>query len=173
MVFWITGLSGAGKSSIARDLVAALRAQGRTVVLLDGDEIRAAIDDPSIGHDRESRLKQARRIARLAKLIENNGPVVVVATISFFHEIHEWNRKNFKNYFEIYVKVDLSVLQERNARGLYEKARQGTEKNIVGLDLLAEEPLHPHLILENNESKNDLTPFVSDILEKSYGKSMF
>jgi adenylyl-sulfate kinase len=149
-VIWITGLSGAGKSTIARATVKQLRMQSDQPVLIDGDEIRDAIRDPHTGHDPSSRLVNAYRVSRLARLLANQGHIVIVATMSIYHEIHSWNRRNCPNYFEVWVEVDLDALQSRDARGLYSRAQSGETKNVAGLDLDYERPLHPDLILTNN-----------------------
>ena len=103
-VIWITGLSGAGKSTVARATAEQLRKIGPTPVLIDGDEIRAAIRDPHTGHDPSSRLDNAYRISRLAKLFADQGHMVIVATMSIYHEIHDWNRANLLGYFEVWVE---------------------------------------------------------------------
>lgn len=148
-VVWITGLSGAGKSTIARQLVSELRVGGGSPVLLDGDEVRDAISDPTVGHDRTSRLANAYRICRLARLISTQGFTVVVATMSLFKEVHDWNRRNLPNYFEVFVEVSLETLRQRDARGLYSRAAQGKATNVVGLDLEFDRPTTPHLTLRN------------------------
>ena len=149
-VIWITGLSGAGKSTIARAAVKQLRAQGEQPVLIDGDEIRDAIRDPHTGHDPASRLVNAYRICRLARLLADQEHTVIVATMSIYHEIHSWNRHNYPNYFEVWVEVSLDALQSRDARGLYSRAKNGEKSNVPGLDLDYELPLNPDLILTNN-----------------------
>ena len=149
-VIWITGLSGAGKSTVARATVKQLHAQGEQPVLIDGDEIRNAIRDPHTGHDPASRLTNAYRISRLAKLFAEQGHTVIVATMSIYHEIHSWNRRNNPNYFEVWVEVSLDALKTRDARSLYSRANNGNASNIPGLDLDYEQPLRPDLILKNN-----------------------
>ncbi len=149
-VIWITGLSGAGKSTIARATVKQLRTQGEQPILIDGDEIRDAIRDPHTGHDPTSRLANAYRICLFAGLLSKQKQTVVVATMSIFHEIHTWNRDQLPNYFEVWVEVDLDALQSRDARGLYSRAKNGETSNIPGLDIDYERPLHPDLILTNN-----------------------
>lgn len=154
-VIWITGLSGAGKSTIARATVKQLRTQGEQPALIDGDEIRDAIRDPHISHDPASRLANAYRICRLARLLADQKHTVIVATMSIYHEIHSWNRRNYPNYFEVWVEVDLKALQCRDARGLYSRANNGKTSNVPGLDLGYERPLHPDLILTNNPPFRD------------------
>ena len=166
-VIWITGLSGAGKSTIARATVKQLRTQGEQSVLIDGDEIRDAIRDPHTGHDPTSRLANAYRICRLAQLLAKQGQTVIVATMSIFHEIHAWNRDQLPNYFEVWVEVDLDALRTRDARGLYSRAQSGEAKNVAGLDLGYERPLHPDLILTNNPPLRKPEELASELLKQS------
>lgn len=111
--YWITGLSGAGKSTLARMLVEHLRNCGRTVVFLDGDDMRAVMGRTN-AHTRDERLDLALSYGRLGKLIASQGIDVVIATISLFHEVHEWNRKNLPGYVEIYLDVPLEELKRRD-----------------------------------------------------------
>ena len=164
-VIWITGLSGAGKSTIARATVKQMRAQSEQPVLIDGDEIRDAIRDPNTGHDPASRLANAYRICRLARLLADQGHTVIVATMSIYHEIHSWNRLNYPNYFEVWVEVDLKALQSRDARGLYSRAKNGEISNVPGLDLDYEHPLHPDLILTNNLPLREPEELASEIIQ--------
>lgn len=166
MVIWITGLSGAGKSSIAREVVRLLKEKGHPVILLDGDAVRSVVDDPHVRYDRQSRLVNAKRISRLAKLVADQDIVVVVATISLYEQIHNWNRQHLANYFEVYVKADLNVLIKRDARGLYSKAAAGVVENVVGFDLLEyDEPKAPDLVLKNNEPVDSFEDLAAKVLE--------
>lgn len=156
MIIWITGLSGAGKSTIAKRVVELLKTQACHPVLLDGDEVRWIIQDPAIGYDRESRLVNAHRISRMAKTLETQGFCVVVATMSLFHEIHDWNRKEFKEYLEVWVQTRQSILQIRDSKQLYSRHAVGQEKGLCGFDQDVEFPTQPDLILENNgENKTE------------------
>ena len=158
-VIWITGLSAVGKSTVAEEALRLIRAAGRTAVLLDGDKVRAALHDSATGHDREGRLRNAYRISGLAKMLAEQGLVVVVATMSLFHEIHAWNRANLPGYLEILLKAHLQVLMARDPKGLYRKAAAGEVVNVGGFDLAVEEPLAPDLVLENgggHEAISDL-----------------
>jgi len=170
MIIWITGFSGAGKTTIAQALVSQLKETSPAVVLLDGDAIRAAIGDEQTGHDRASRLINAYRICRLAQLMESQGLTVVVATMSLFHEIHAWNRQHFDDYVEVLVEVDFDILQTRNARGLYGRVSSGDESNVVGIDISPELPTTPHLTLNNNfqdQSAHDLAQDIFNYLVQS------
>ena len=170
LIVWITGLSGAGKSSVARELAGQLRDLGRPVVVLDGDEVRAAIADPNVNHDRISRIANAMRLCRLAKLLADQGVYVVTATMSLFKEIHDWNRSNFDRYFEAYLKVDLEILKRRDARQLYSQAQAGKVKNVVGVDLEFDEPQNPDLVLDNTAELHTLSALAAQILEQLKAK---
>ena len=149
-VIWLTGLSGAGKSTIASAMAGIFRAMALHVLILDGDEIRDAIRDLNCGHDLQSRLDNAYRISRLAKLAADQDHVVIVATMSMFHEIHDWNRQNLPGYFEVYLHVEPKILRMRDPKGLYKKIDDGLEKNMPGVDITPELPKNPDLFLDNN-----------------------
>lgn len=158
---WITGLSGAGKTTLARELVAGLRAAGRAVVLLDGDELREVLGSASSNasqHDRDARLALAMQYSRLCKLIASQGVTVVIATISLFHEVHEWNRRNLPRYFEVYLKVPQDELRRRDPKRIYQRFDAGELTNVAGLDLAIDEPASPDLTLSFDPTRS-----VSDI----------
>ena len=164
-VIWITGLSGAGKSTIARNLIALLEQDGERAILLDGDDVRAAVNDPHIGHDRASRLTNAMRICRFAKLLADGGFTVVVPTMSLFKEVHAWNRAHLPNYFEVFVKVNLETLRARDARGLYSRAERGEAEHVVGVHIKCDEPQSPDLVLINEDSDSTLSALSRKIVD--------
>lgn len=151
-VIWITGLSGAGKSTLANELAARLRARGRPVILLDGDELRevfgpATEADP---HSREGRLALARQYAKLCRLLAGQGFTVIVATISLFREIHHWNRDNIKDYMQVYLRVPVDELLRRDPKGIYRSFFEGTLKNVAGLDMPVDEPEHAEFVFNHH-----------------------
>ena len=148
-VFWITGLSGAGKSTVGEGLWRRLRAAGSPAVLLDGDKLREAIAE-DLGRLREDRRRSAMRNARLCRLLSDQGVDVVCATISLFHEVHDWNREHIPNYLEIYLRVPLEEIERRDPKGIYAGARDGKGASIVGIDVAADEPRAPHLLIDNH-----------------------
>jgi glutamine kinase len=147
-VFWITGLSGAGKTTVGRKLSSRLRATGRPVVFMDGDALRAVIAE-DLGHSAENRRRSAMRNARLCRLLAAQGVDVVCATISMFHDVQRWNRENIPGYREIYLRVPIDELQRRDSTGIYAAAERGDVRDVVGLDVPAEAPKTPDLVLDN------------------------
>ena len=142
-VFWITGLSGAGKTTIGYLLYTKLKAQKNPIVFLDGDELRKVFGN-DLGYSKEDRLKSAFRNSRLCKLLSDQEIDVIFCTISMFDAIREWNRENIKNYFEIYLDVSLETLKDR--KNIYRE----NNNDIVGINVLAEIPKNPDIVLDNN-----------------------
>jgi cytidine diphosphoramidate kinase len=149
-VIWITGLAQAGKTTTARTLAAALKTRGRRPVLLDGDAMRVVLDD--FGYAADARRRLAFTYARLAREISTQGFLVVVATISLFHDVHEWNRRNIENYFEVFLEAPLEWLSARNGAGVY---AQSEGQPLVGVDVEPEWPVAPDLRICANDG---LTP---------------
>lgn len=143
-VYFFTGLSGAGKSTIGGLFFQRLRAQKPNVFLLDGDRYRREVCE-DLGYTEEDRLKAARRGFRLSRWLADQGIDVVNCGIAMYEEIRKWNRENIDSYREIYIKVSRETLLRRNQHGLY---RGG--KNVVGVDLPFEEPQRSDVVVENN-----------------------
>ena len=156
-VIWITGLSGAGKSTVAQQVVQRLRAQGRSAILLDGDELRevfGATSHNEKNHGREGRINLALQYSRLCGVLASQGFTVVIATISLFWEVHDWNRQNLPGYFEVYLKVPLEELRRRDPKGIYRKHQAGELKHVAGLDLDVDEPSKPDYKVEFTSNQN-------------------
>lgn len=152
-VYWITGLAGAGKTTLARRLFQTLRERGTSPILLDGDILRDVYGD-SPGHHLEGRRRTAWRHAHMCQMISRQGVDVVIATISMFHEIHAWNRKHMPGYREVYLEVPMTVLHARDQKQLYSGALAGEIENVLGIDLEPEYPLAPHVRLVNDGTRN-------------------
>jgi len=143
-VIWITGLSGAGKSTLANEIVHKLRARGFPTVMLDGDVLRDVFGvDPgnSENHVRDRRLSLAKQYAHLCQVVASQGLTVVIATISLFREIHDWNRVNLPGYYEVYLNVPLDELKRRDSKGIYSRFDAGILKCVAGLDIPVDEPI--------------------------------
>ena len=147
-VIWITGLSGAGKSTISDELCVLLRASGHIVIRLDGDQLRSLLDKDKLitkHHNKQARLDLALKYAMFCKTIAQPGVTVIISTISLFHKVHKWNRENLPNYYEIYLDVPLELLKKRDPKGIYNKFDKGEILQVAGLDLPVEEPVNPNL----------------------------
>ncbi|MBI5240193.1 MAG: adenylyl-sulfate kinase [Elusimicrobia bacterium] len=145
-VVWITGLSGAGKSTVAALVHARLKRARPGTVLLDGDAVRQVCGN-DLGYDRPHRLENAHRISRLCRLLSSQGIDVVCATMSLFKECHAWNRRNLPRYLEVYLRVPLAELKRRDPKGLYRRAADPGP--VVGVHMGFDEPAAPDLVVDN------------------------
>lgn len=144
-VIWVTGLSGAGKTTIATELVQLIKQLNFPVVLLDGDLMREAMSDPYYGYDTNSRIQGAYRYSRFAKMFSDQGLIVVVSTISMYHEVRAFNRKNLPLYYEVFINADEATRKQRDPKKLYQ-----TNQSMVGDHKDLELPIHPNLTIDNH-----------------------
>lgn len=151
-VYWITGLSGAGKTTIGKILYAKIKEKYSNTVFLDGDTMRKVFGG-DLGYTREERIKCAMRYSRLCAMLEEQGIYVICCTISMFDCVRDWNRENIKNYREVYVKVSMETLLQRDQKGLYSGTTTEKDKEVAGVHVEIEEPKHPDLVLENDGEK--------------------
>ncbi|MCR9072757.1 MAG: adenylyl-sulfate kinase [Alphaproteobacteria bacterium] len=150
-VIWITGLSGAGKTSVAHELALRIRARREACVVLDGDRLRAALGASGTTadlHSREARVALSFQYARLCSLLAEQGLTVIIATISMFKEIYAWNRVSLPGYVEIFLRVPIEVLRRRDPKGIYERYDRGEITQVAGLDLVVDQPLAPDLLFD-------------------------
>lgn len=166
MVYWITGLAGAGKTTIALALFRELLDRNIKAVFLDGDAIRDIMGN-DLNHNTEDRIKNAYRISRMCRFLSEQGVNVVCSTMSLYHEVQNWNRSNLDRYFQVYVKVPMEILIKRDKKNLYSRALRGEETNVVGIDLSFEEPLGNDLVYENNMVTEDFREVIERIIEQS------
>ena len=145
-VYWLTGLSDSGKSTMCKKLVEYLRNRGKSVILLDGDEIRAVVGAVK-AYTRDERMALALRYSRLCKLLSDQGFDVAIATISLFEEVHSWNRENLPGYCEIFLDVPLEELRRRDTKGIYERYDRKEINNVAGIDLQVDLPKNPDIVL--------------------------
>lgn len=139
--FWVTGLSGAGKTTVCNALSKKFEENNIKVILLDGDVMRHILQ--SNGNSRSERIRRGYTYSHLCKLLSEQRFIVIIGVIGLFHELHEWNKKNIKNYIEVFLDVPMVELEKRNSKGIYKKAREGNLRNIAGVDLKVEFPLKP------------------------------
>ena len=146
-VFWITGLAGSGKSTIAEFFFKKLKEDNINVILLDGDKIREIFGIKTVTV--KGRRKQAKKYRELCKLFSDQGLTVIASFVALYHQTHTWNRKNIDKYFEIFIDVPLKVLQERDKKKLYSGIKNKKLSDVVGVDQKAEFPKKPDLIIKN------------------------
>jgi bifunctional enzyme CysN/CysC len=145
-VLWFTGLSGAGKSTIANLVEKKLQAMGRHTYILDGDNVRHGLNR-DLGFTDADRVENIRRVGEVAKLMADAGLIVLVSFISPFRSERRMARDLMPEgeFLEVYVDTPLAVAEERDVKGLYKKARAGELKNFTGIDSPYEPPEHPEI----------------------------
>jgi adenylylsulfate kinase len=156
---WLTGLSGAGKSTISKALEQELRSKECKVEVLDGDVIRENLTK-GLGFSKEDRDENIRRIGFVAHLLTRNGVVVLVSAISPYNAIRDEVHQRIGDFIEVYVNAPLAVCEQRDVKGLYKKARSGEIKNFTGIDDPYEAPCNPEV-----ECRTDL-----ETIEESVSK---
>lgn len=151
-VLWFTGLSGAGKSSAANAIEKKLLAMGRHTYILDGDNVRHGLNK-DLGFTDANRVENIRRVAEVAKLFVDAGMVVLVSFISPFRDERRMARDMLdeNEFIEVFMDTPLEVCEERDPKGLYEKARAGEIKNFTGIDSDYEPPENPEIVLKSAE----------------------
>jgi bifunctional enzyme CysN/CysC len=168
VLLWFTGLSGAGKSTIANNLEQKLHALGRRTFVLDGDNVRHGLNR-DLGFTEADRVENIRRVAEVAKLFIEAGLITMVAFISPFRAEREIARELVgpDEFIEIFVDTPLEICEQRDPKGLYRKARRGELCNFTGLDSPYERPETPELILDAlNENAEDLADHVITFLQR-------
>ncbi|WP_246608714.1 adenylyl-sulfate kinase [Paenibacillus agaridevorans] len=159
---WLTGLSGAGKSTIAAGVVGQLRERGLRAEWLDGDELRRVFGQ-SLGFSREDRFQNISRAVYIAGLLNRHGVNVVVSMITPYAEMRDYARSELPRFAEIYVDCPLAVCEARDVKGLYGKARRGEIQAFTGISDPYEAPAQPDLVLRTAE--NDVDDCVRLVLE--------
>ena len=153
-VVWFTGLSGAGKTTLALATRARLAAMGRRVEVLDGEaaRIRLASD---LGYSREDREEAIRRIAFVANLLARHDVIALVAALAPYRSLRAAVRRDAVRYFEVYVNAPLEVCEERDPKGLYRLARAREIQHFIGIDEEHEPPASPDLECRTAEESVD------------------
>jgi adenylylsulfate kinase len=146
-VIWLTGLSGSGKSTIARRLYEELKARGLKVESFDGDEVRRNLSK-GLGFSKEDRDTHNKRIIYVAKLLTRNGVNAVISLISPYRSTRAFARENLPNFMEVYLKCSIKECIKRDPKGLYKKALAGEITDMTGIQDPYEEPLEPELVLD-------------------------
>jgi len=145
-VYWFTGLSGSGKSTISENFFEALKKKGLRVEHLDGDSIRDIF--PKTGFSKEERNRHIKRVGFLASKLEKNGVIVIASFISPYQETRDFVRNLCSNFVEVYVSTPIDVCEKRDVKGLYAKARKGEITQFTGIDDPYEIPKKPEINID-------------------------
>jgi len=148
ILFWVTGLSGSGKTRISKKISSQIRKNYGKTLVLSGDEIRNIFNMK--GYSNEERLITALKYCKLAKKITSQNINVILAVIGMRDYLRDWNKKNQKNYVEIYIKTDLKKIIKEKKKKIY----HNNTSQIVGISNISEIPKNPHIILNNSFKKS-------------------
>jgi len=149
-VLWFTGLSGAGKTTIAKALLPKLLERGIRIERLDGDVVRQSLTK-DLGFSKEDRDLNIERVTFVAKVLSRNNVGVLASFISPYEETRDYVRSEVTNFIEVFVDAPLAVCEERDVKGMYAKARAGEIKNFTGIDDPYEAPAEPDLRVPTHE----------------------
>jgi len=158
ILFWITGLSGSGKTTIAKKIYSRIRKDYGSTIIISGDEIRKIFSLK--GYTYNDRLKIVKKYCLLAKHVTQNKVNIIISVIGMIDTLRAWNRKNINNYIEIYIDSSIRYLKGRNKKKLYTNPKE----SVVGLNVKPEFPKKPDIKINNNFKRN--TKDLSNILYK-------
>jgi len=148
VVFWITGLSGSGKTTLAKKIYNYVKKKFGPTIVLSGDDLRNIF--LLKGYSKKDRLKISMKYSKFCKIITKQNINIIFATIGMFDELREINKKQFKNYCEIYIKSNIKKIEKFEKKKIYKT----NTRDIWGKDLRPELPKNPHIIIKNNFKKN-------------------
>ena len=168
-VIWITGLSGAGKTTLAKKLGNNLKKNGVPNILIDGDVMRniLSVNKNNENYSNESRKEMAFKYSQISSELANQGFCVITSVVGMFEDIYLWNRKNLPGYFEVFLDIPLKILKKRDNKGIYKKFEMGKIQNVAGLDLEVQKPAKPNLHIKEN-SEVDITMINSFVIETMF-----
>ncbi|MGN0484333.1 MAG: adenylyl-sulfate kinase [Lachnospiraceae bacterium] len=167
---WMTGLSGSGKSTVANELEKRLVSMGKHTMLLDGDNVRLGLNS-NLGFSPEDRIENIRRVAEVAKLLNDAGIIVITAFISPFHADRKRAAEIIGDGFtEIFIDTPLSVCEERDVKGLYKRARNGEVKDFTGISSPFEKPKNAALTIrtDNTELSENVDKIIACLWPQLY-----
>lgn len=165
-VIWMTGLSGAGKTTIALELLRQLDGRNLKLERLDGDIVRQSLT-ADLGFSAEDRRKNIERVTFVAKLLSRNGIGCICSFISPYQAVRDYARQNTTNFLEVFVDAPLELVIERDVKGLYKKALAGEIPNFTGISDPFEAPQNPDIHLHTGrETVEESARIIIDELER-------
>src|SRR3979490_1538873 len=153
---WFTGMSGAGKSTLTEALSPRLKAMGKRVEVLDGDEVRTNLSK-GLGFSKEDRDTNIRRIGYAARLVARSGGVALTPSISPYQEVRDEVRGQTPGFFEVYVRCSIEELTRRDVKGLYAKALRGEIQNFTGVNDPYEAPPAPEITVDSEKETGEVS----------------
>ena len=148
ILFWITGLSGSGKTGIAENIKNNISNKYGPTVIVSGDDLRKIFNYKKFS--RKDRLAYALSYSKFCKRITDNKINIILSTVSLFHKVRKWNRSNIHNYIEIYIQSNIHKIFKQKKKFFY----RGNYKNIVGRNIKPEFPQSPHITIKNDFNKS-------------------
>lgn len=166
---WLTGLPSSGKSTLAHGLSRELKARNLPFEILDGDVVRTHLSK-GLSFSREDRDLNVKRIGFVSHLLTKHGVFVIVAAVSPYREARDWCRRQIGNFVEVFVETPVAVCEQRDVKGLYQKARAGEIQGFTGVDDAYEAPLHPEVTVQTASESADqsVAKMVSRLKELGY-----
>jgi len=169
VTLWFTGLSGAGKTTIAQEVARQLRERGRNVEILDGDIVRTNLSK-GLGFSKEDRDTNVKRIGFVANLLSRNGVIAITAAISPYRAVRDEIRDMTENFVEVFTDAPLEVCESRDVKGLYAKARAGEIKGFTGIDDPYEAPLNAEIVCATDEEslEESVAKVIGELEKRGY-----
>ena len=166
-LFWITGFSGSGKSSLGKIFKKEVEKDFGKTIIIHGDDLRNILKLNK--YDKKSRLENGKKYCKLLKLITDQNVNVIITVVGMFHSLRNWNRNNINNYVEIYIKSKIKMIKDKTSKKTYIKFN----KDIVGQDIKPELPKNPDIIITNDFkiTSKDLSKILLKKFKKKYEKN--
>ena len=149
MVIWISGMPGTGKSTLAKYYFNRQKKKLKNLILIDGDAFRKAMNH-DLGYTLNDRKKNALRLIKISKYFSDQKVNVIISANLVFQNYRNWCKKNIPSFLEVYIETKKDLLKKRNKQKIFYKSK----KNVLGRDIKVKKPHKPHLIINNNYSKN-------------------
>lgn len=170
-VIWFTGLSGSGKSSLAKELDQVLCSWNKHTYVLDGDNVRNGLNS-DLGFSSVDRAENIRRLGEVSRLFVDAGIIIIVACISPLEKERELVKSLFdeNEFFEIYINTPLDECEKRDPKGIYKKVRAGKIRNFTGVDSIYEAPINPNLVIDtiNASIGKSVEYIIKKLIDKKY-----
>lgn len=168
MVIWLVGMSGAGKTTIGRELYALIKSSHPNTVFVDGDEVREIFrHEGDDAYTVEGRRQNSERISALCRWLDRQGINVVCSMLSIFEDHRQANRAELLRYFEVFIDASMDELMARDYKNLYRDARAGRVKNVVGVDIPFPAPATPDMVIRSGHPPVDSRQAAAEIAVRS------